>query len=569
MRITLFVFSILTFSYLHGQFDYTREWATYIDGRSRLVTATAVDEEQNLIVSYEYGSLYPLGNNRSFRLDKLSHSGDLLWRQTYGADGYNVFIDDVVLDYNQDIIICGWTNSPNNFGTAGVFQESNAGSYDRFLAKLNNTTGEIIWSTYFGGTSNDEDGADDVAWEYNAKIVITPSNEIIWTTNMHSEGMATQGVFQEDRNGANYMMSKFNTSGQRIWSTYYGYDHSIISGLVIDNTGIYVAGRTGYNLNNDMLEPYFDSTQNYTPQPYQSDAYISKFDLNGNRIWSTYFGGDDSEYLLKHSLTQSNDKLYLTGFTESDTGIASEGTHIESLENFISSGFLVEFDKYGNYQWGTYTGNRAIGSYIISVFYDNESLYVTGATQNENMATQGAYQETLQGENDVFIMEFNDEGQLNWGTYYGGESLEGDMFSILSFYDNGFYLTGKTMSSTGIATTGAYQDFYDGNNQIPDNLFIAKFKKGSMGLNELSNCKNKIDIYPTIVKDKITLDIASCTTTKNNLTLHLYNSIGQKIKTVLVSKPKIALDISNLSIGKYYIALDLDNAMVSESFIKK
>lgn len=131
---------------------------------------------------------------------------------------------------------------PTYIVRAAVGDNTDFGNFifkNAILAKLDSETGTVIWSTYFGGAANDEDGEDDYSWEYNSLIAITATDDIVWTTNIRSEDMGTANFFQEQRgdNAANYIISMFDTSGQRVWTTYYGYDHSNVSGLQVDGSG--------------------------------------------------------------------------------------------------------------------------------------------------------------------------------------------------------------------------------------------------------------------------------------------------------------------------------------------
>lgn len=567
----IFLMCFTGLGYLYAQpTNYDREWGTYGDYVISFAASSVVDGSDNLFVSY-VSAADPLYVKST--IDKFSSDGELLLRIPFEAHNASVYIDDIKLDQNQDLIICGWTNSLYNFGTTGAWQEENAGFYDRFLAKLNSETGEVLWSTYFGGPANDEDGEDDNFWEYNSLIAITATNDIVWTTNMRSEDMGTAGVFQEQRGGnaANYVISMFNTTGERVWTTYYGYDHSNISGLQVDGSGIYVAGQTGGNVG--FSEPYFDPSNTWTVIPYQTEAYISKFDFTGNRLWSTYFGGNASEYLLKNTLGQTKDNLYLTGSTYSGTGITSEGTYLPSIDNFTESSFLVQFDKDGTYQWGTYLGevpNYGGGYSSIMTNENVKNIYVVGTAKNEGMATPSAYQEVLRGNSDAFVLEFDDTGQRLFGTYYGGENDEDGLFTVSSLFSGGFYLTAMTNSQTDIATPRAHQETYPGDSSYrADALFITKFVQAPLGISNVDNCDNNFIVYPVPAKETISLRFNECTSFSEGYKGNIYNSLGQKIASFESSENLHALNISKLPKGIYHLRINMGNNTLSESFIKE
>ena len=88
------------------------------------------------------------------------------------------------------------------------------------------------------------------------------------------------------------------------------------------------------------------------------------------------------------------------------------------------------------------------------------------------LATNGAYQTVRSGStayNDGFIAKFNKDGGRIGGTYFGGP---GDDYAYAICGDalGDVYISGFTLSSSGIATSGAYQT-----SNSAGNAFLAKF----------------------------------------------------------------------------------------------
>jgi hypothetical protein len=77
---------------------------------------------------------------------------------------------------------------------------------------------------------------------------------------------------------------------------------------------------------------------------------------------------------------------------------------------------------------------------------------------------------------DAFLAKFDSAGNLAWATYFGGSGTE-EGLSVATDKTGNVYLAGYTNSSSSIATTGAYQTSYGTN----DDAFLAKFNyKGSL-----------------------------------------------------------------------------------------
>lgn len=144
----------------------------------------------------------------------------------------------------------------------------------------------------------------------------------------------------------------FTTSAQnyRLWATYYGgADQDAGYKISTDASGnVYMTGQTS------------SATGIATAGAFQNtygggvDAYLVKFDGAGNRLWATYYGGSGADfgYGVK---TDAAGNIYLTGYTESTSGIATVGAH-QTVYGGSNDAFLVKFDSNGNRLWGTYYG---------------------------------------------------------------------------------------------------------------------------------------------------------------------------------------------------------------------
>ncbi len=443
---------------------------------------------------------------------------DIVWGTYYGGYDYDLLFDCSV-DASGNVYSVGYTGSANYIATSGAYQTTLSGSYDAFLVKFN-SSGVRQWGTYYGGYNND----------YGFDISVSDSGIYIIGSTYSTNNIATGGAYQTVLNGsADAFLVKFNSSGLRQWGTYYGggeyeqgvsvhcYNNGVIyfTGFTQSATGIATteAYQTSLNAWQDAFLVKFDSsgarqwgtyyggdsedtgmdvstdengniyfvgrTYSYngiaTPEAHQSslggysDAFLAKFNSSGLRQWGTYYGGSSSESGNGVSIDNSGN-VYLTGDTESTTGIATSGAHQLSLGGY-SDAFLVKFNPSGTRQWGTYYGGNDydIGESVVAD--DNGDIYITGYTYSTNgISTVGSYQPDKAGGQDVFLANLNSTGVRQWGTYYGGNDY--DIGESVVADDNGdIYITGYTLSSDGIATPGAHQSSLGGSYDA----FLAKF----------------------------------------------------------------------------------------------
>ena len=198
---------------------------------------------------------------------------------------------------------------------------------------------------------------------------------------------------------------------------------------------------------------------------------------NYAREWATYFG--DSGLSIAGS-TEFRGNLYLAGKAKSSTfvgTIVNEDSHQHLSGGGNWDGFIAKISPQGQVVWFSYYGKQGDDE-IIDIVADENAVYVVGKTKNNEMATTGVHQTSLNGTADGFIASFDENGNRNWHTYFGGEN-EDEIISLAQ-KGNSIYLYGRTVSKTGIATAGSFQETItsDSNNeQNYLNSFIAEFSK--------------------------------------------------------------------------------------------
>lgn len=198
------------------------------------------------------------------------------------------------------------------------------------------------------------------------------------------------------------------------------------------------------------------------------DALLAKFTPNGNLLWATYYGGNSSEIGVD-CVTDNNNNVYLGGETKSTNNIAFLG-HQNSYGGGINEGYLAKFDSTGVRQWASYYGgNGDVRARGINTDSEN-NVYLSGLTENiPNIATNGHQNTYGGGAYDAFLVKFNGNGVRQWATFYGG-SLNDNGYNCKTDQDNNVYLVGRTNSTNNIASNG-FQNTLGGT----FDSFLAKF----------------------------------------------------------------------------------------------
>lgn len=378
-----------------------RQWATYYGGEGNdMGMSCSIDPQGNIYLLGTTNSTSGIATSGAHEvtvndgfLVKFNSSGVRQWG-TY-CEGFG---NACSADASGDVYITGVTTSTSGISTVGAYQTVMAGSGDAFLVKFN-SSGIKQWGTYFGGAytlgSMMEKGLS-CATDNSGNIYMagqTPS----------TSGIASTGAHQSIYGGSSCdaFLVKFNSSGVIQWCTYYGGGGAEIGySCATDASGnVYLAGDAQQELVTPSGITTSGSHQNNYGGGY-SDAFLVKFDSNGQRQWGTYYGGNALDVGFSCT-TDASGNVYMSGGTTSNAGIATAGAHLTSLND----AFLVSFNSSGVRQSGTYYG----GTKNVCTSDASGNIYMTGYTQSSTgIATAGAHQ-TMKGNtgyNDAFLVKF-------------------------------------------------------------------------------------------------------------------------------------------------------------------
>ncbi|MCF6171781.1 MAG: SBBP repeat-containing protein [Bacteroidales bacterium] len=286
-------------------------WSTYFGGKDDDdINGVAVDDEGRVYITGETESddfyITPgafqenLTGHRLCFVTRFLPDGDVIWSTFFGGNDEENG-NDIIVDRNQDIIIIGEAYSIDCPITPGFYQDSIAGSDDALLMKMD-SSGSLIFATVLGGTDDDDGRKVGVDHENNIYII----GDLIST-----DFPTTEGAFQSTLGGEHdAFVTKFDNSGQLIWSTYLGGElFEFVYGIDVDNVGtVYVYGDT----ESEDFPVTPDALQGEMSDP--DDMFITTLDSVGNIIWSTFWGGDADEDASE--LRFRDHKLYIVGTAE-------------------------------------------------------------------------------------------------------------------------------------------------------------------------------------------------------------------------------------------------------------
>ena len=342
------------------------------------------------------------------------------------------------------------------------------------------------WSTYYGGSGS----------ETNKDVVVDTNEDFYVLTDVLDGNFPNQGGQQTyNGNSRDMYISKFDPGANRQWAVYYGGNgHDSGSELALSDQGhVYFVGLT-YSLDLPMLSSNNGIFSQVSFGGGTTDAsLIAVRKSDGFRYWTTYFGGDGDELGYGISISNYADRIYISGAAKASSSTSNcnnsssgsfplcAGSGNRYFQNYVSGGydaFVAEFDvPTHNLLWSTYFGgNQEEVAYDVLIKDPNElegALFIAGYTLTEltpsNISSPitsppgggtfpianpggGAYVRALNNGGAMgFVSRFNDDFQLDWSTFFGGNGH--DIISQVAVnYTNDLYITGSTASDQSTTT---------------------------------------------------------------------------------------------------------------------
>lgn len=404
----------------------------------------------------------------------------LVYSTYLGGSGDGDAGNAIAVDASGNAYVTGSTTSANFPTTKNAFQSSYLGSFNftpnAFVSKFN-TSGELVYSTYLGGSGNSSGTEGDVG----RGIAVDAYGNAYITGATGSYDFPTQHPFQASLGGTcqppplcyttNAFVTKLAAAGNAlIYSTFLGGRNSfepedVGKGISVDTAGnAYVGGVT-------------NSTDFPTNKPFDKtpgSGFVTKFDAGGTAlVYSTYF-----PFGVSAIAVDTCKNVYITGAATS--GLPARNAFQSQPKSAKGNAFVTKLDAAGTaLVYSTYLGGSG-GDAGNGIAVDTQGhAYVTGVTHSYDFPRTNAFQESLKSPaGNAFVTKFHYDGaSLFYSTYLGGSGSDSGNAITVDSGDHAF-VTGVTTSSD-FPTEEAFQTELKSPN---GNAFITKFHYDGVSL---------------------------------------------------------------------------------------
>lgn len=367
------------------------------------------------------------------------------------------YLTDLAIDSAGNSILTGYTYSTDFVGHNNTYH--GRGHFEAFVAKVD-PTGEVLWTTYLGGSESDSGRQVDVRGDgsiiasgetrstdlerstnaYHGRgdcfvASIDPSGQLEWTTYLGGTGLDSEAALSAGPNGMALIAGQTDSlDWQGASNTYYGgsSDAFLVS---VDRTGatrwmMYLGGTefeearsVAVDSNSNIIVSGRTDSEDFSGRVNSrrgsKDAFVSKLDSEGEVIWMRYLGGingvDESGRAV---CVDPDDNVVLAGYTYSTD---FEG-RINSYHGGVCDAFALKLSPASDLLWMVYLGGTHLDDAESVAVAEGGRILVAGTTLSRDFEGQSNF---YRGQMDGFVVQLEAGGTVLWMNYLGGSEREG------------------------------------------------------------------------------------------------------------------------------------------------
>jgi hypothetical protein len=245
----------------------------------------------------------------------------------------------------------------------------------------------ITWNTFLG--SINPDYGYDIAVDEDGNVYVVGVSYTTWGTPVNAIA-GRSDVF----------VAKLDSNGTLLWNTFMGtVDDDEGFGIAVDSSGnIYVVG-TSWGSWGTPVNPYSG----------WRDAFVSKLDRNGARVWNTFLGSASKDDYAFSIAVDVSGNIYVVG-----RSFYTWGTPVNAYTG-VNDAFAAMLSGNGTLMWNTFLGSEYYDDGFGIAIDGSGNVYVSGCSDNTWGTPVNAYTENR----NAFAAKLNNNGVLLWNTFLG------------------------------------------------------------------------------------------------------------------------------------------------------
>lgn len=350
---------------------------------------------------------------------QVSFLGELEFARAFGGSGEDTF-RSVIQTSDGGYAMLGYSNS-----TDGDLQSKTLAVNDYWLVKLD-AQGELQWSKTYGGSKDDR--GQGLVQTQDGGYALTG-----YAMSDDGDGTVNKGFHD------NWVI-KVDAQGTLEWERSYGFSGHDHAYDILDtgDGGYFFAGFL------DITSARADGNtekRNSLASHGVGEFWGTKIDNKANVQWRGYYGGTNND--RAHAVVRADDGGYvMAGFTESDD---FDINNSRGSYDF----WVVKIDEGGELVWQRSFGGTGIERAQDIAKTADGGYVVTGNTFSNDVDIS-----ENQGESDVWLIKIDGSGNLVWNRSFGGSQFDAAQSVTLS-HDGGFIISGNSKSTDSDANSNA------------------------------------------------------------------------------------------------------------------
>lgn len=406
---------------------------------------------------------------------RVSAAGKLVYSTYLGGTAMDA-AQNIAVDKSGNAYVTGRTES-EDFPVEDALQRPLNGRrcqgspcHDAFVTKLD-PSGQIVYSTYLGGTGNEEGWGIAVDGDGRAYVTGNTDSDDFPTRNAAQDTNRSRGCEGDVPCPFENFVARLNAAGSALeYGTYLGGRAGELSGgIAVGGDGAaYVSGTTrspDFPTRNALQKEINGVACGPPPGFPCLDVYLTKLDPAGAIAFSTYLGGTDNERSGGVAVDRYG-RAYLTGSTASpdfptadpvqnalDTSSCGKEEPLELCDDAFVTGVSADGQKL---LFSTYLGGNAEDQGLGIAVDAKGVIHVAGSTDSRRFPTEQPLQATLGGHIDAFVARLAKGGRdVVMSTFVGGRKDE-RLNGIAADRTGASILVGRT-TSTDFPTANPFQ----------------------------------------------------------------------------------------------------------------